>query len=144
MAMLKYKGYYQKTRDFSSRMIPSICQGFTEGSEHQPHILWYFLKHCKQRSIYYFLIPREWIWWKVYRNWNHFKERAIQLRGWDITKWISVLCLWIHIFKRTQKPCDLLPWNAARCIYTWAMRWSIFRKACELRFSIQVCKDVSH
>ena len=52
MAMLKYKGYYQKTRDFSSWMIPSICQGFIEGSEHQPHILWYFLKQCKQTEKY--------------------------------------------------------------------------------------------
>lgn len=60
MAILKYKGSNQKRKDFSPQMIPSLCQGFTGGSEHQPHVLWYFFFNTvkRLRSIYYFLIQR--------------------------------------------------------------------------------------
>lgn len=55
MAILKYKGSNQKRKDFSPQIIPSLCQGFTGGSEHQPHVLWYFFKHCKETEKYILL-----------------------------------------------------------------------------------------
>lgn len=59
MAILKYKGSNQKRKDFSPQMIPSLCQGFTGGSEHQAPCPMVFFNTVKRlRSIYYFLIQR--------------------------------------------------------------------------------------
>lgn len=105
----------------------------------------FFKKPWKRlRIVYHFLTQRNKYEYEgeCLVLWIIFKK---ELSNWEAGIICNeyVLCLWICIFKVTQKPWNFLPWNVTRRFYTWAMKWHIFRNVCELRFWIRTRKNVS-
>lgn len=144
---VKIQGYYQKGKDVHFLFISSnlfYMPGFQEAMGTTPCSVVFFFSNERLRIVYYFLAQRNKYEYEgeCLVLWITFKK---ELSNWEAgIVWSEcVLCLWICIFKATQKPWNFLPWNVARCIYTWAMKWHIFRNACELRFWMRACKNVS-
>lgn len=110
-------------------VILSICQGcFQEALGTSPMFSGIFLnnKYEEECLVLWINFKKELSNWEAEIIWSEY-----------------VLWLWICIFRATQKPWNSLPWNVARHIYTWAMKRHNFRNACELRFWIQACKNMS-